>query len=62
MTSPEVPNFANWTTSRIKTLLADYRSDLSSCRVLMGKHHQETELYQKWVDAMETELAKRSAL
>jgi hypothetical protein len=56
------PDFSTWTTQRIKSLLESYRSDLSSCRILLGKQHLETLQYEKWVEAMETELAERGAL
>lgn len=53
------PNFTAWTTLRLQSLLDSYRSDLSSCKILLGKEHVETQTYQTWVNAMEEELAKR---
>jgi hypothetical protein len=56
------PDFKAWTTNRIKSLLDSYKSDLSSCKILLGKQHEETLVYEKWVEAMENELARRGAL
>jgi hypothetical protein len=55
------PDFSEWTTPRLKFLLEEYRADLSSCRVLLGKQHAETVNYERWVRALEEELGRRNA-
>jgi hypothetical protein len=56
----EPPNFKEWATPRLKFLLEEYRADLSSCRVLLGKEHAETLNYERWVRALEEELGRRN--
>jgi hypothetical protein len=53
------PDFAGWSTSRIKFLLIDYKDTLPAMRTLYGKHAEEPETLQLWIDAMEKELLKR---
>ena len=57
---PPPPDFSNWTTNRLKFLLEEYQLDLSSCRALFGKHHQDCHGFENWVTAIEAELAKRN--
>jgi hypothetical protein len=59
MIDPKPPDFTDWTTPRLKFLLAEYRETVRSVRVLYGRDHEETRMYKAWVAALEAELEKR---
>jgi hypothetical protein len=53
------PDFSGWTTARLQFLLRDYEANLASVRTLFGRAHPDTRTYEKWIGAMQEELAKR---
>jgi len=55
----EPPDFSDWSTSRIQFLLTEYETNVGSVRSLFGRRHPDTRMYEKWIDAMNKELAKR---
>jgi hypothetical protein len=55
----DIPDFRDWTTYRLERLQLEYESDLRSLRILHGKRHPETLLYEKWLAAITQELDKR---
>lgn len=61
MTKPVPPpaNLRDWSTSRLRLLLAEYSESLPHVRVLYGEHHPETETFASWVKAIADELARR---
>jgi len=40
-------------------LLTEYETNVGSVRSLFGRRHPDTRMYEKWIDAMNKELAKR---
>lgn len=55
----DIPDFRNWTTSRLQTLLEDYQNSLGSIQLLYGKGHSEYRLYVRWIKGIEEELHRR---
>jgi hypothetical protein len=52
-----LPDFSQWSTERLKFLLANYRPALQAAR--KNRNHAEIVLYDTWVKGMEAELKKR---
>jgi hypothetical protein len=60
MPSPsEIPDFSQWSRSRLLFLLDEYQKDLASIRALFGPKHAEYVTHIAWIKAIEEELQKR---
>lgn len=57
----ELPDFGLWKTTRLEFLYVEYAESLGAVRHFYGDEHPETKLYERWVAAIEAELASRKA-
>ena len=56
---PPPQNLKDWSSGRLKLLLAEYSEALPGMRALYGRNHPETVTFQIWVKALEEEIAGR---